>query len=111
MRTSSKRLENHLEMGRVYRREALLPFSNALDRDLKKQERLGTLEKVGVGLYYCPRKSRFGALPPTDHELVGSFLKDDPYLLFSWNDYNALGLGLTQLYNSVVVYTRKIHET
>lgn len=111
MRTSSKRLENHLEMGRVYRRETLLPFSNALDRDLKKQEKLGTLEKVGAGLYYCPRKSRFGALPPTEHELVTSFLKGDSFLLFTWNDYNALGLGLTQLYNSVVVYNRKRHET
>ncbi len=111
MRTSSKRLENHLEMGRVYRRETLLPFSNALDRDLKKQERLGTLEKVGAGLYYCPRKSRFGALPPTEHELVKSFLKDDSFLLFTRNDYNNLGLGLTQLYNSVVVYNRKRHET
>jgi hypothetical protein len=111
MRTSSKRLENHLESGRVYRREALLPFSNALDRDLKRQERLGTLEKVGAGLYYCPRKSRFGLLPPNDHELVSSFLKEDPFLLFTWNDYNTLGLGLTQLYNSVVVYNRKRHET
>lgn len=111
MRTSSKRLENHLKSGCVYRREALLPFSNALDRDLKKQERLGTLEKVGAGLYYCPRKSRFGVLPPTDHELVSSFLKEDPFLLFTWNDYNTLGLGLTQLYNSVVVYNRKRHET
>lgn len=110
MRTSVKRLADHLETGRVYRREVLLPFSNALDRDLKKQERLGTLEKVGPGLYYCPRKSRFGVLPPSDHELVSSFLKGDPFLLFSLNDYNTLGLGFTQLYNSLIVYNRKRHE-
>ena len=32
------------------------------------------------------------------------------YLKINWNDYNKLGLGLTQLYNKVVVYNHKRHE-
>ncbi len=44
---------------------------------------------------------------PNDDDLVKVFLRDDQYLLFSWNDYNALGLGLTQLYNRMVVYNYK----
>lgn len=69
----------------------------------------GILEKVAAGLYYKPATSRFGALPPNDKELVTRFLRDDPFLLYYWNQYNSLGLGLTQLYNRVVVYNRKRH--
>ena len=29
--------------------------------------------------------------------------------MFSWNQYNSLGLGLSQIYNSAVVYNRKRH--
>jgi hypothetical protein len=107
---SNARLMNNLEMGRVYRRETLMPFTKAVDRDLKSLSRDGTLIKVAPGLYYYPKKSRFGELPPSDFELVNTFLKDDPFLLFSWNDYNSLQLGLSQLYNKMVVYNHKRHE-
>ena len=30
--------------------------------------------------------------------------------MYSWNDYNTLGLGLTQLYNQIVVYNTERHE-
>lgn len=98
-----------LQPGNVYRREDLAPYSNAIDRHLKELTHKGTLKKVGAGLYYAPKKSRFGALPPSSQALVHAFLKEDTFLLFSWNDYNALGLGLTQLYNRTVVYNYKRH--
>jgi hypothetical protein len=107
---SAAKLMNHLELGKVYRRETLMPYTKAVDRDLKSLSKSGTLKKVAPGLYYYPKTSRFGELPPSDYELVNSFLKDDPFLLFTWNDYNALQLGLTQLYNKVIVYNRKRHE-
>jgi hypothetical protein len=107
---SAEKLMNHLELGRVYRREALLPYTKAVDRDLKSLSQNGTLKKVAPGLYYYPKISRYGELPPSDYELVNSFLKGDSFLLFSWNDYNSLQLGLTQLYNKVIVYNRKRHE-
>lgn len=106
---SYQKLASHLKPGHVYRREALLPFSNAIDRDLITLTHEGFLEKVAPGLYYRATPSRFGALPPKDEELVKSFLREDPFLLYSWNQYNSLGLGLTQLYNRVVVYNRKRH--
>lgn len=108
MRSTAK-LMNHLEMGKVYRREALMPYTKAVDRDLKSLSRKGALTKVAPGLYYYPKKSRFGVLPPSDFDLVNTFLKDDPFLLFSWNDYNSLQLGISQLYNKMVVYNRKRH--
>jgi len=107
---STLKLMSHLETGKVYRREALMPYTKAVDRDLLSLSKMGTLKKVAPGLYYYPKKSRFGELPPNDFDLVNTFLKDDPFLLFSWNDYNNLQLGLSQLYNKMVVYNRKRHE-
>lgn len=109
MRSTAK-LMNNLEMGKVYRRETLMPFTKAVDRDLKSLSKAGALKRVAPGLYYYPKHSRFGELPPNDFDLVNTFLKDDPFLLFSWNDYNSLQLGLSQLYNKMVVYNYKRHE-
>ncbi|MFM1827849.1 MAG: hypothetical protein RL624_90, partial [Bacteroidota bacterium] len=39
--------------------------------------------------------------------IVERFLKDDNFLIISPNMFNALGLGLTQLYNSSWVYNHK----
>lgn len=107
---SATNLMNHLELGKVYRRETLMPYTKAVDRDLKTLSTSGVLRKVAPGLYYYPKTSRFGELPPSDYDLVNTFLKDDPFLTFTWNDYNSLQLGLTQLYNKVMVYNRKRHE-
>lgn len=104
-----QKVHSKLQSGQVYRREAFLGLSKAADRDLLMLVNQGLLEKVGAGLYYKPKKSRFGALPPQDNALVKAFLRDSRFLIFSWNEYNSLGLGLTQLYNRVVVYNHKRH--
>lgn len=106
---SFEKVASHLKAGQVYRRENLLPYSKAVDRDLAKLADKGLLEKVAAGLFYAPKKSRFGTLPPDDKTLVKVFLRDNDFLLFSWNEYNTLGLGLTQLYNRTVVYNHKRH--
>ena len=106
---SFEKLAHHLKPGHVYRRESLLLYSKAVDRDLMRLSLDGLLEKVAPGLYYVPKTSRFGHLPPDDKTLVKAFLRDNNFLIISWNDYNSLGLGLTQLYNRTVVYNYKRH--
>ena len=44
-----------------------------------------------------------------DQALIKSFLKDDRFLMLSFNSYNGLGLGTTQLYNHTIVYNHKRH--
>lgn len=102
-------LQSHLKSGHVYRRDMLLDFSTALDRDLRFLVKKGELKKLSNGIYYKPALSDFGVLPPDDTELVRCFLRDNHFLLYSWNQYNSLGLGLTQLYNRVVVLNNKRH--
>lgn len=107
---SAATLADHLRAGRVYRREDLTRLSSAVDRDLSKLVATGRLNKLAQGLYYAPKASRFGPLPPDDAQVVQSFLRGDAdFLLFSPSAYNTVGLGTTQLYNRTLVYNRKRH--
>lgn len=102
-------LKSRLKQGRVYRREDLIEWSNAIDRHLEKLVEESVLEKLAQGLYYVPKISAFGKVPPDEDVLVRGFLKDDRFLLVSPNSYNSLGVGTTQLYNKKVVYNHKRH--
>jgi hypothetical protein len=100
-------LRRHLKRGQVYRRSDLEKYSNAVDRHLTMLVKEGVLQKIASGIYYYPKESVFGTVPPEAKVLVKSFLKDDRFLLTSPNVYNGLGVGTTQLYNKQVVYNHK----
>jgi hypothetical protein len=107
--SASARVARAVRPGRVYRREDLAPLSAAVDRHLQELVSAGRLTKLARGLYYAPRESAYGLVPPADEDLVAAFLKDRDFLLFSPSAYNAAGLGTTQLYNATWVYNRKRH--
>lgn len=104
-------LKKHLKPGEVYRRADLQQWTTAVDRNLQQLVGEGTLEKLSGGLYYVPQTSVFGKTPANEHELVSAFLKDNRFILTSPSDYNALGVGTTQLYNERRVYNQKRHGT
>ncbi len=104
-----KIVKSHLRPGQIYRRSDIAQWSRSVDRTLAELVQEGVLLKAGHGLYQCPVHSRFGLLPASPDKLVRTFLKEDDFLLTSPNDYNALGLGTTQLYNHQVVYNHKRH--
>lgn len=104
-------LKKHLKPGEVYRRADLQQWTTAVDRNLQQLVGEGTLEKLSGGLYYVPQTSVFGKTPANEHELVSAFLKDNRFVLTSPSDYNALGVGTTQLYNERRVYNQKRHGT
>jgi len=93
-------------VGRL-RRSDLEYYSSAIDRHLSMLTKDGSLLKLNQGIYYAPRSSKFGMVPPDDAVLVESFLKDSDFLLVKPNFFNALGLGFTQLYNTTWVYNHK----
>ena len=109
LRGATAHLADELQAGRVYRREELARLSNAVDRHLTQLVSTGTLKKLAQGLYYAPKQSSFGPLPPTDEQVVRGFLRDNEFLVFSPSSYNTVGLGTTQLYNSTLVYNHKRH--
>lgn len=100
-------LKRHLKRGKVYRRADLAPWSKSVDRHLKGLVKEGILQKVYTGIYYYPKKSVFGNVPPNESDLIRAFLKGDHFLILSPNFYNNLGIGTTQLYNKKVIYNHK----
>ena len=106
---ASARIASAVLPGRVYRRQDLAHLSTAVDSHLQELLASGLLIKLARGLYYAPRVSAFGVVPPADEELVAACLKDRDFLIFSPSAYNAAGLGTTQLYNATWVYNRKRH--
>lgn len=106
---AAARLADSLKAGRVYRREDLARLSTAVDRHLHELVATGILKKLAQGLYHAPKQSSFGPLPPADEQVVGGFLRDKDFLVFSPSAYNAVGLGTTQLYNRTLVYNHKRH--
>jgi hypothetical protein len=100
-------LRQHIQAGEVYRRSDLEYYSNAIDRHLVQLTKDGTLVKLNQGLYYAPKQSKFGLVPPDEQQLVARFLKNEDFLIVSPNSFNSLGLGLSQLYNTSWVYNHK----
>ncbi len=100
-------LRRELRPGRVYRRVQLAQFSGSVDRHLKQLVMAGELQKLETGVYYKPKKSMFGDVPPEEDKLLEAFLNSDDFLVMSLNTYNAMGLGTTQLYNERLVYNHK----
>lgn len=109
MKTAAEKLKESMTPGRVYRRQELNSLSNNLTRDLNKLVQSRELVRAAAGLYYRPEMTRVGPRPAKPEEVVRAFLNDNDFLLTSLDDYNPLGLGLTQLYNETLVYNRKRH--
>jgi hypothetical protein len=102
-------LKRKLIPGAVYRRADLQQWSKSVDRHLQELLKEGTLEKLSGGLYYLPVQSTFGKVPAEEHLLIRAFLKGSHFLVISPSDYNTLGVGTTQLYNTRFVYNYKRH--
>lgn len=107
--TKLSELKTHLKQGQVYRRIDLAKWSTSVDRHIAVLVKEGTLKKLSQGVYYFPKETSFGVVPPEEEILVRSFLKDDRFLLTSPSTYNSLQVGTTQLYNKRVVYNHKRH--
>lgn len=105
--TTLKKLKAYLVPGQVYRRAELASQSSNIDRHLAQLVEEGLLKKLSHGLYLAPKSTVFGDAPPEINSLICSFLKDDHFVVYGPSQFNALGLGTTQLYNDLVVFNRK----
>lgn len=100
-------MKKHLVPGQAYRRSELALLSSNVDRNLQSLVKEGFLKKLSTGLYLAPKKTAFGEALPEEHSLLETFLNDDHFVVYSPSQFNSLGLGSTQLYNSRIVFNRK----
>ena len=96
-----------LDPGTVYRTAWLRRWGDNPTRLAHKLERRGLVQRLGHGLFYAPRKSRFGDVPPSDEALLDAFLDGTPYVVTGPHRWNALGLGSTALFARPLVYNTK----
>ncbi|MCP4590855.1 MAG: hypothetical protein GY842_08920 [bacterium] len=100
-----------LEPGRVYRTRELAVWGANPARLASRMVREGRLQPLTQGLFYAPRDSRFGRVPPEDAEILRAFLGSDEFVVTGPPHWNALGLGATALFPVVLVYnTRRSGE-
>ncbi len=98
-----QKVKSHLNPGCIYRRSDLKKWSNAVDRYLDQSQKEKILLKLSGGVYYYPKETVFGQVPPENHLLIKAFLKDSRFLITTPNMYNSLGVGTTQLYSETIV--------
>ena len=96
-----------LHPGTVYRTAALRRWGGNPTRLAHRLEREGTVQRLGHGLVYVPKQTRFGPVPPTDEALLDAFLDGTPYLVSGPPRWNALGLGSTAMHVNPLVYNTK----
>jgi len=98
------RLELSLEPGRVYRPKDFAGQARNPTVVLERLVHEGKLERLGHGLYHCPREGRFGPRPPDDDALLRAFLSGRGYVQSGPAYWNALRLGTTGLAAMPLVY-------
>lgn len=96
-----------LEPGKVYRTGDLSQWGANPTRLARRLLREGRLRRLGQGLFYCPRPSRFGLVPPADEEILQGFLGDGSFVITGPPIWNALGLGATAVFPLVLAYNGK----
>jgi len=96
-----------LEAGKVYRTAFLRRWGGNPTRLSQRLEAQGLVQRLGHGLFYAPRSSRFGQVPPSDEALLDAFLDGTPYVVTGPPRWNALGLGSTALFAHPLVYNTK----
>jgi len=95
------------EAGRVYRTSHLRRWGANPTRLAARLERRGDLRRLTHGLYYAPRRSKFGEVPPSAEALLDAFLQGTLYVITGPARWNALGLGSTALFAHPLVYNMK----
>jgi hypothetical protein len=101
------RVSPNLQPGRVYRTRDFEAWSANAARLAKRLVREGKLVPLAHGLFAHEKQSRFGAVPPSDEELMRAFLDETPYVFTGSDRWNALGLGTTGVTAAPIVYNTK----
>ena len=96
-----------LRPGRVYRTRDFARATRNAPRLAERLVREGKLERLAHGLFVHPRRSRFGAVPPTDDEVMRAFLGGAPFVFTGPDRWNALGLGTTAAFADTLLYNTK----
>lgn len=78
-------------------------------KTLKKMSKQGSIVRLTKGLYYRPKKSRFGSIPISEKEIIDHYTKDGRGIVIGYRLYNRKGLT-TQISKRVEILSSVIAE-
>ena len=78
-------------------------------KTLERMSKQGTLVHLTKGLYYRPKKSRFGLIPISENEIVSHYTKDGKGIVIGYRLYNQKGLT-TQISKRIEVLSSALSE-
>ncbi|MGI6096077.1 MAG: DUF6088 family protein [Lachnospiraceae bacterium] len=78
-------------------------------KTLERMSKQGTLVHLTKGIYYRPRKSRFGIVPISEKEIIDYYTRDGQGIVIGYRLYNKKGLT-TQISKRVEVLSSVVSE-
>lgn len=66
--------------------------------------RSGQIERIAKGIYYYPKKTRFGTIPLSEQEIVDYFTCSNKGIFVGYRLYNSLGVT-TQISKRQIIYS------
>lgn len=78
-------------------------------KTLERMSKQGSLVHLTKGLYYRPKKSRFGTIPISEKEIIGHYTNNGRGILIGYRLYNQKGLT-TQISKRVEVLSSAVTE-
>ena len=78
-------------------------YYKTLERLCKSQE----LMNIAKGVYHLPKNSKYGIVPPSDEEIISTFVKNEKGMVVGYSLYNQLNLT-TQVSKSIQVISSNL---
>lgn len=103
--------ENTLIMtGKLYREKFSKQMSEtAFTQAISRLSKSGEIERISKGIYCMPKKTRFGAILPSDREIVDLFTRQNNGVIVGYGLYNSLGVT-TQVPKRLTAYSSLADE-
>lgn len=76
-------------------------------KTLQRMCESGELVNIAKGMYYLPKVSKYGIVPPSDKEIVTAFTENETGTIIGYTLYNALNLT-TQIPKTITVLSSKL---
>ncbi len=101
--------ENELiPVSKVYREKLYGVISEpAYYKMIERMCKSAELMKIAKGLYYRPKRSKYGIVPPSEKEIVSAFTENRTGTIIGYTLYNSLGLT-TQVSKNISVLSSRI---
>ena len=81
----------------------------AFYKSLERMVKANYLIKISTGLYARPEQTKYGFVPPSEEDIVASFIDNSKGIVIGYQLYNALNIS-TQISKNIKIYCNAIDQ-